>query len=92
MKQCKTCKHWTAVDKNEWNEICNPYDPDTFESMEMPFEVRRCEHPKLLFCERPVEINGFATMDGSEYKADLYTAEEYGCVLHEEGEINENQG
>lgn len=49
----------------------------------MPFAVRRCMHPKLLFCERPVEDDGFCVADGSIYRAALYTAERFGCVLHE---------
>lgn len=71
MDQCKTCKHWT---------------PDTYEPMVMPFEVRECKHPKLLFCERPVENPGFAVADGSTYFAGLFTAADFGCVMHEKAE------
>ena len=85
---CKTCKHWhnKAPDRSGWFEhqdIINPVDPDTMDEMDMPFEVRHCSNPKLLFCERPVEANGFAVADGSTYMANLMTAEGFGCVLHE---------
>ncbi len=79
---CKTCVWWTDGD-NDWNEILNPRHPVTYEVMETTFEVRECKHPKLLFCERPVEANGFAVADGSNYRAALYTAEDFGCVRHE---------
>ena len=82
MNNCKTCKWW--IDKN--NEYCHPTDEDTYKEKEMPFEVQQCKHPKLLFFERPVEINGFTVADGSGYFAALYTAENFGCILHEESE------
>lgn len=65
------------------DSIIRPEDPDTYEPMVLPFEVRTCGHPKLLFCERPLERDGFAVADGSEYMAVLYTAEGFGCVRHE---------
>lgn len=89
---CKTCRHWkqagnTWDDGSEhldnWNEITMPVDPDTYQPMEMPFEVRQCRNPKLLFCERPLESDGYAVADGSQYMARLYTAEDFGCALHE---------
>lgn len=83
MSRCKTCAHWT-VDPDRLNWITNPEDPDTFEPMELEFEVRRCTHPRLLFCERPLGSDGFAVADGSVYFAALLTAEDFGCVLHEE--------
>lgn len=82
---CKTCKHWTAPEKGDYDAMFRPYDPDTYEPMEFGFDVRRCQHPSLLFCERPLESNGFAVRDGSEYFAALYTAEDFGCVRHEPG-------
>jgi hypothetical protein len=84
VNQCKTCVHWQQPkdDSRRW-EITRPVDQDTYEPMKMPFEVRQCTHPKLLFCERPVENPGFAVADGSEYWAGFYTTEEFGCALHE---------
>ena len=81
--RCKTCVHWKLDPGRTWDTITQPHDPDTYKPMKMPFEVRQCQHPKLLFCERPLEIDGFAVADGSEYMANLYTAEDFGCVRHE---------
>jgi len=64
-------------------QILAPVDPDTFEPMAMPFEVRECKMPAMTFCERPVEPNGFGLADGSEYFATLVTAGDFGCVRHE---------
>jgi hypothetical protein len=83
MSFCSTCRYWKLADKEDYDEIRRPPDPDTYEDMEMPFEVGECRHPKLLFCERPLEPNGFAICDGSNYMANLYTAESFGCVRHE---------
>lgn len=86
---CKTCAHWKAppidgpYEYDRHSQICNPTDPDTYEPMAMPFEVRLCRHPALTFCERPVERNGFGVADGSEYMAVFATAEDFGCVRHE---------
>lgn len=82
MNTCATCIHWQAS-TDKWDEIENPKDPDTYLPMETGFEVRRCTHPKLLFCERPLEPDGFAVADGSEYWAQLYTAQDFGCIKHE---------
>lgn len=90
MKHCKTCKHWKTPEDCDPNyrgeEICKPTDPDTYEPMEkLPFEVRRCASPKLLFAERPVESNGACVVDGSEYWAGLCTGEDFYCSNHEAG-------
>lgn len=86
MEKCKNCKHWTppaADDSWRETEICKPSDPETFEPMVMPFEVRICKSPKMLFCERPVESNGTAVADGSDYFASLMTGEDFGCINFE---------
>lgn len=82
MKTCRTCAHWR--DTERYSAITDPIDPDTYKPMETAFDVRKCHHPKLLFCERPLESNGFAVVDGSTYYAALYTAEDFGCIRHEE--------
>ena len=86
MTTCKTCKHWTAKAPKSFaaKEIFTPTDPDIYKPMQMPFEVRECKHPRMTFCERPVEPNGFGVADGSEYMAMLITAEDFGCVRYEE--------
>ena len=85
METCKTCKHWlfSGVEYGPERDLCAPVDPDTYEPMAMPFEVRACKHPALTFCERPVEANGFGVADGSEYMAILVTGPDFGCVRHE---------
>jgi len=50
--------------------------------MAMPFEVRECRHPSLVYFERPVERDGFGVSDGSNYWAGLFTAEDFGCIRH----------
>jgi hypothetical protein len=80
--KCKKCKHWKNNDRD--SRFTNPKDIDTDEDMKFEFTVKRCSNPKLLFCERPLESNGFSVRDGSDYFAALYTAENFGCVLMEE--------
>ncbi len=81
-KICYTCKHWKIEDdESHWRLF--PEDPDTFEKMKMPFEVRYCRHPRLMQFERPIEPDQASCMDGSEFRADLATGPEFGCVHHE---------
>jgi hypothetical protein len=82
MERCKTCRFWEIVQR-DYDPIAHPIDPDTYEPMDLPFEVRLCQHPDILFAERPLKDIGAALMDGSQYMALLYTAENFGCVLHE---------
>lgn len=91
MEYCKTCKHWVLGEDDKYNSIIFPYNPaDDYMQCETEEEaaelfghkVRRCRNPKLLFYQRP-EINGAAVMDGSEYKAELITGEEFSCINHE---------
>lgn len=81
MSSCKTCRYWQYSADDDY--ICRPLDEDTYEPKKMPFEVKECTHPGLVRFERTVEINGFCMTDGSDYKACLFTAEEFGCVRHE---------
>jgi hypothetical protein len=81
-KSCRTCAHWQPP-QMKWAVMTSPIDPDTSEPMAFNFEVRECKHPQLLFCERPLEANGFAVADGSYYYAGLFTAQDFGCVRHE---------
>ena len=50
------------------------------------FAVRFCKHPKMYFYRRPLR-DGVAVVDGSEWSASMLTGEDFGCVLHEAGEI-----
>jgi hypothetical protein len=86
MERCQTCRHWQFDEKKDYGyeeRICRPQDPDTYQPMEMPWEVRICKHPQKTFVERPVERNGFGLVDGSEYRAALVTGPDFGCVRHE---------
>ena len=84
---CKTCRHWKIMGVETGyilhRDIVAPTDPDTYKESKMPFEVRHCTNPRILFCERPVQIDGACVADGSTYMANLMTAEQFGCVLHE---------
>jgi hypothetical protein len=50
--------------------------------------VRRCTSPDVLFYQRPAR-NGAAIFDGSEYRASLFTGEDFGCVLFEAVSLDE---
>jgi hypothetical protein len=85
---CKTCKHWQDAtdchgDPKEDN-IITPIDPDLWVPMQMPFEVKLCKSPKLMMFERPIEADMASCCDGSDYRAVLYTGENYGCIHYEE--------
>ena len=90
MNTCKTCAHWkNPKDPPISNDyladlLCDPWDIDTGKRMELTFEVRLCKHPAQTFSERPVEIDGFGVVDGSNFYARLVTAENFGCVRHTE--------
>lgn len=96
MNTCKTCKHWTplgddtshVVDKLTYKYVYFPdkahYAGGEYRRVDLGHEVRLCKHPKLAFCDPIEERNGFGVADGSEYMAELGTAEDFGCVRHEE--------
>jgi len=81
MSNCKNCRWWTPVEG--YDGVANPVDEETYEPKEMGYEVRTCKHPELTFCETPISADGFGIADGSGYKANLYTAENFGCVRWE---------
>ena len=89
MKTCKTCAYWVKPNSDNPDDyyaekICVPIDPDTYQPMNRIFESRMCKMPTQAFCESPVEKDGFALADGSQYMAVLATAEDFGCVKHSE--------
>lgn len=70
MSTCKTCAHWSPVTMSgdhRANDICNPLDPDTYKPAVFTFEVRVCRMPTQGRFERPIEPNGFALTDASQY-------------------------
>lgn len=86
---CKNCKYWKKEDTHQnyhADEIIEPYDPDTYQPMEnLPFEVRICLCPEIVYFERQPTDKGVALIDGSNYYARMLTAENFGCVNFEEG-------
>jgi hypothetical protein len=83
MERCKSCKHWKRPDNINAKCLFQPRDQDTYQPMNLGFEVRECVHPSKTLYEAPTESNGFALTDASEYFAALCTAEDFGCVRHE---------
>lgn len=81
-RTCSSCTHWTAPRPGDHDPICAPIDPDSFEPMAMPFEVRECKHPRLVRFERPSTRDGVSVVDGSNYRARLCTGPDFGCSLH----------
>lgn len=83
---CRSCKWWTKPEDQMGEEynVLHPIDPDTFEPMVFPFDVRICKCPRILFGEHPVESCGACVIDGSGYMAKLLTAENFSCSLHEQ--------
>ena len=81
---CRSCKWWSEPEDQlgEEHSVLHPLDPDTFEPMVFPFEVRICKCPRILFGEHPVESGGACVIDGSGYMAKLLTAENFSCSLH----------
>jgi hypothetical protein len=76
--KCKDCKHWE--DGDEYDLIMHPLDPDTYNFMEMPFKVFECKNPNITLFERNPNSNGVSLCDGSDYKAKMYTGEDFGCI------------
>jgi hypothetical protein len=64
-------------------DVVRPVDGATMEPMAMPWEVRWCQSPRLLFHERPPERAAATLLDGSGYMAGLFTGPDFGCTLHE---------
>jgi len=79
---CKNCRYWHVDENDDWNEIIYPLNPETYEPMtkkEYGHDVKRCKSPKLLFYIRPAKDEA-CVIDGSQYKAELITGENFGCV------------
>lgn len=82
-KICKNCKHWKN-EETDYSDIIQPFDPDTYEDMKMPWEVRYCQSPDILFYERPVKPTQACVVDGSQYHAALITGPEFFCPNFDE--------
>ena len=91
MDTCKNCQYWLFPSEEEFGShpIIQPYDDvhdELVETEEMGikyrgFRVRYCKHPKVVFYQTP-DRDGAVVVDGSQYKAALITAEDFGCILH----------
>lgn len=84
MNNCSTCKWWIN-DENNYNEydyIKYDINPVTGEKIGL-HKVKECQNPKLVFYETPSK-DGACVVDGSQYKAELLTGPNFGCVNHEE--------
>ncbi len=80
--RCKTCDYWTLKDlPSIHSSMWKPMNPD-LTPMDIGYEIRSCQHPEKTFAELPLGVSGFGLVDGSEYYAELFTAEDFGCVRH----------
>jgi hypothetical protein len=86
VSKCKECQFW-GYDPDKYNgddDITDPIDEDTFEPKAMPFKVRLCNSPNIVLFERNPNSNGVSLCDGSNYRAKMYTGEDFGCVNFKE--------
>jgi hypothetical protein len=82
METCKNCKWWQT--KNDWDYEGIRYDRDpNYERILNKVYAQECKSPKLKFYERP-DPDGACVVDGSQYRAELLTGPDFGCVNHEE--------
>lgn len=75
---CGTCRHWTPpTERTDFRNIFRGDDADRL------FGI--CEAINLAdsYDPPPDQIPLAVTKDGSDYKADLYTQESFGCVMWE---------
>ena len=87
MQHCKTCKYWQYSGNSYHHEdrLLRPVAPATQAPIALGFEVRLCRHPLLTHDEPPTDRRGLALGEtGGEYLPCLATAEDFGCVLHEQ--------
>jgi hypothetical protein len=81
MKRCATCKHWTPPENEAFGEVpgvgwCKAA-PQYWDAAEWDED-----------CERRIlkpQYSGVLAMvkDGSDYRAELRTFPDFGCVMHE---------
>jgi hypothetical protein len=84
---CRTCKHWKAPEHNAIDYPLERYeDPDNFESAprDDQHQHRLCRAVKRVDrYDEPKPTPKAFTQDASGYMALLWTAPDFGCVLHE---------
>ena len=81
--RCAECKHWNIhKDDHGYEGILFDIDPITYENVGEP-KAKYCKSPKISFYETPC-FGGASVVDGSQYKAELITSPDFGCVNFEE--------
>ena len=83
MKTCKDCAFWENYDDCH-GQITQPVDPDTWEPMDIGFEVKACKSGNITIFERNPNKDGVSLTDGSNYYARMFTGPDYGCVNFKE--------
>ena len=82
MEHCKNCKHWQMpLEPWEFDDITHDRGLD-LEIIEEKAVRNYCKSPKVVFYQRP-DLDGACVIDGSEYKAELITGPDFGCVNFE---------
>lgn len=86
-RRCENCQHWkhrVAEYEMSADEQFEPMDYDgMYDGKDPPpfaFEVRYCASPKLLFLERPSSRTHATVVDGSGYRAHLFTGPDFVCA------------
>lgn len=77
-RNCGTCVHWTPPSmRTDYRNV--------FRGPVADKQYGVCEAVKLAseYDEAPEPLPLAVTKDGSDYKADLHTLAEFGCVLYE---------
>jgi len=80
MITCKECRYWAESSDDDDDRIMHPEDPDTYEPMALPFSVKKCTSENITLFERNPDSAGVSLCDGSDYRAQMYTGPDFGCV------------
>lgn len=95
---CSTCRWWQEIGENETGTLARMAEQageeiDFFSDYEwteaerqkgeaIRARVKRCHSPKLLFYVLPQDGEA-AVVDGSGYRAEMCTDQNFGCVNHQ---------
>ena len=83
MERCKTCKHWDPVKEGEYGAI---QGSGGCKAARQLWDVTERKPPDYDDLTLLPEHAGLLCMvaDGSEYRAELITMPDFGCVMHEQ--------
>lgn len=86
MERCKTCKHWTPEDPDEYGSLLGAGEcgkaPQVWDVAEV---IDADEDPNWCRVLKPEHAAVLAVVeDGSSYKARLITMPDFGCVQYEQ--------